>query len=96
MKIGYARVSTTDQHLDLQIQALRAAGCDEIYEDRMTGARVKNRPGLQDALSKLNSADTLMVWKLDRLARSVKGLVDLIAEGLDADVGMPLHHPAPI
>lgn len=79
MKIGYARVSTSDQNLDLQIQALREAGCEQIYEDRMSGSRV-DRPGLLDAVSRLRCNDVLVTWKLDRLARSVKGLVDLVAE----------------
>lgn len=77
--IGYARVSTQDQNLDLQVQALQQAGCEQIFEDRMTGARV-DRPGLQDALSRLRCNDVFTVWKLDRLARSVKGLVDLVAD----------------
>ena len=76
MQIGYARVSTQDQNLDLQVTALLKAGCakDSIYCDHMSGSRM-DRPGLKDALSHLRSGDTLVVWKLDRLARSVKGLV---------------------
>lgn len=79
MNLGYARVSTQDQNLDLQLQALRLAGCEQIYEDHMSGSRM-DRPGLKDALSHLRYGDTLVIWKLDRLARSVKGLVDLVAD----------------
>lgn len=81
--IGYARVSTGDQRLDLQQQALRAAGCEKVYEDTASG-RLVDRPGLQRALDVLRSGDTLVVWKLDRLGRSVKQLVDL-ASGFDRD-----------
>lgn len=80
MLIGYARVSTQDQNLDLQRQALTAAGCSKIYEDTISGARAE-RPGLARALDALREGDTLVVWKLDRLGRTVKGLVDLV-EGL--------------
>ena len=81
MQIGYARVSTQDQNLDLQVTALLKAGCAKgsIYCDHMSGSRM-DRPGLKDALSHLRCGDTLVIWKLDRLARSVKGLVDLVAE----------------
>ncbi len=79
MKIGLARVSTMDQNLDLQIQALKEAGCEKIFEDRMTGSRI-DRPGLQEALGQLRTDDVLVVWKLDRLGRGVKGLVILIGE----------------
>ncbi len=79
MNIGYVRVSTDDQLLDLQIDALKNAGCEQIFEDHMSGA-VTTRPGLTDALSHLRKGDVLVIWKLDRLGRSVKGLVDLVAE----------------
>ena len=81
MQIGYSRVSTTDQCLDLQIAALEKAGCspENIFCDHMSGSKM-DRPGLKDALSHLRCGDTLVIWKLDRLARSVKGLVDLVAE----------------
>lgn len=74
-RIGYARVSTRDQNLDLQRDALLAAGCDRIYEDTISGTRAK-RPGLAKALDQLRDGDTLVVWKLDRLGRSVKDLLD--------------------
>jgi DNA invertase Pin-like site-specific DNA recombinase len=79
MLIGYARVSTQDQNLDLQLDALTKAGCPKIFEDRMSGARA-DRPGLTKAMEMLRENDTLVVWKLDRLGRSVKQLVDLVSE----------------
>lgn len=79
MNIGYMRVSTDDQLLDLQSDALKKAGCERIFEDHMSGA-VTSRPGLTEALSHLRNGDVLVIWKLDRLGRSVKGLVDLVAE----------------
>ncbi len=77
--IGYIRVSTIDQNNDLQRNALISASCDRIFEDRMSG-KVANRPGLKRALKCINSGDTLVVWKLDRLGRSVKNLITLISE----------------
>jgi len=79
MLIGYARVSTQDQNLDLQIEALTKAGCQKIFDDKMSGSRAE-RPGLAKALEMLREGDTLVVWKLDRLGRSVKNLVDLVGE----------------
>lgn len=79
MLIGYARVSTQDQNLELQRSALAKAGCEKIFEDKTSGSRAK-RPGLGKALEILRSGDTLVVWKLDRLGRSVKHLVDLVNE----------------
>src|ERR1700740_3803989 len=78
-RIVYARVSTRDQNLEMQLDALNKAGCKRIFTDKLSGAQVE-RPGLQEALSHLREADTLVVWKLDRLGRSVKGLVDLVNE----------------
>lgn len=79
MIIGYARVSTQDQNLDLQTEALTRAGCDKIYEDKTSGVRAE-RPGLTQTLEMLREGDTLVVWKLDRLGRSVKQLVDMVGE----------------
>ena len=79
MLIGYARVSTQDQNLDLQSEALTKAGCQKIFNDKISGSRVE-RPGLTKALEMLREGDTLVVWKLDRLGRSVKNLVDLVGE----------------
>jgi len=74
MLIGYARVSTDDQMLDLQRDALQAAGCERIYEDKAGGAKA-DRPGLKEALNQLRHGDTLVVWRLDRLGRSLKDLI---------------------
>ena len=79
MLIGYARVSTEDQNLTLQMDALERAGCERTFQDQMTGTRM-DRPALMEAMSHLRAGDTLVVWKLDRLGRSVKGLVDMVAE----------------
>ena len=82
MLIGYARVSTDDQHLDLQLSALRGAGCKRIYDDRKSGAGL-DRPGLSQALDVVREGDVLVVWRLDRLARSLKDLITL-SQRLDA------------
>ncbi|MGH8031436.1 MAG: recombinase family protein [Luteimonas sp.] len=79
MLIGYARVSTQDQNLALQREALREVGCRKVLEDKVSGTRAE-RPGLAQALEILREGDTLVVWKLDRLGRSVKQLVDLVGE----------------
>ncbi|WP_233827748.1 recombinase family protein [Paraburkholderia sp. ZP32-5] len=79
MRIGYARVSTDDQHLDLQIAALERASCDRIFTDHgVSGAKFK-RPGLDRALRTLKKGDTLIVWRLDRLGRSLLKLIELTA-----------------
>ena len=80
MLIGYARVSTDDQNLDLQRDALRIAGCEKIYEDRMSGAKAA-RPGLNMALEVAGRA-VLTVWRLDRLGRSLHDLI-LLGRKLD-------------
>lgn len=79
MLIGYARVSTADQRLDLQVDALTRAGCERIFSDHASGGR-GDRTGLANALSHLRAGDTLVVWKLDRLGRTVRQLVDFTAE----------------
>jgi DNA invertase Pin-like site-specific DNA recombinase len=79
MLIGYARVSTQDQNLDLQIDALIKAGCEKIFDDRLSGSRAE-RPGFAKTLEMLREGDTLVIWKLDRLGRSVKNLVDLVGK----------------
>ena len=77
LPLGYARVSTGDQNLTLQLDALKKDGCTQVFTDKVGGSRL-DRPGLNEALSHLRAGDTLVVWKLDRLGRSVKGLVDLV------------------
>jgi DNA invertase Pin-like site-specific DNA recombinase len=77
MLIGYARVSTLDQTLALQQDALKAAGCERIFTDTASGART-DRPGLADALGHLRRRDTLVVWRLDRLGRSLVHLIETI------------------
>ena len=79
MLIGYARVSTLDQTLALQQDALLAAGCQELYTDTVSGS-VTERPGLTDALSHLRTGDTLIVWRLDRLGRSLPHLIQTVRE----------------
>jgi DNA invertase Pin-like site-specific DNA recombinase len=77
MKIGYARVSTMDQDLSLQLDALEKAGCQKIYQEKMTGTD-KARPQLQKMLEQIRPEDVVLIWKLDRLARSLKDLVELV------------------
>ncbi|MDH6254199.1 DNA invertase Pin-like site-specific DNA recombinase [Chryseobacterium sp. H1D6B] len=77
MKIGYARVSTKDQNLDLQIEALEKAGCKKIYQEKISGA-TKNRPELDKMIEQFREGDELYVWRLDRLGRSLKNIIDLV------------------
>ena len=84
--IGYARVSTNDQKLEPQIDTLKAAGCETVFEDVISGAKA-DRPGLNDALAFLRKGDTLLVWKLDRLGRSMKHLVETVTDLGDRGVG---------
>ena len=85
MNIGYARVSIQEQNLDFQKQALKQAGCTKIFEDQISGSR-GDRPGLERALEILRAGDTLVVWKFDRLGRSVKHLVDLVTQLQEQDI----------
>jgi|SRR5271166_3758482 len=80
MKIGYARISTNEQSLDLQRDALTKAGCGEVFEDRGVSGTAVQRPGLAGALARLASGDVLVVWKLDRLGRSLPHLISTVAE----------------
>ncbi len=77
MRIGYARVSTQDQKPELQLDALAAAGCEQVFHEKMSG-RVRDRPELEACLKALRQGDTLVVWRLDRLGRSLKDLVEII------------------
>ena len=87
MKIGYARVSTPDQSFDLQVDALQKAGCEKIYQEVASGARTE-RVVLNDLLSNIRPGDVLLIWKLDRLGRSLKHLVELINELINKRVGL--------
>ena len=86
MLIGYARVSTQDQNLDLQCDALRAVGCERIFTDQMSGAR-SERPGLAQALSHARAGDTLVVWRLCRLGRTVRDLTTTVADLERQEIG---------
>jgi len=79
MKIGYARVSTEDQNLDLQIDLLTKDGCRKIFKEKMTG-KTGSRPALNRALMVLKEGDMLVVWKLDRLGRSLKNLINILQD----------------
>jgi DNA invertase Pin-like site-specific DNA recombinase len=76
VNIGYARVSTADQNLDMQLHALKEAGCVHVYKDKLSG-RSARRPGLKAALARCHEGDVLLVWKLDRLGRSLLDLVTI-------------------
>jgi DNA invertase Pin-like site-specific DNA recombinase len=86
MLIGYARVSTQDQTLNLQKDALEQAGCSHIFTDTISGTKTE-RPGLEQALSYLRPGDTLVVWRLDRLGRSLKHLIAAITTLADRQIG---------
>ena len=86
MLIGYARVSTDDQNLDLQEDDLNKAGCQKIFTDKVSGAK-EERTGLNDALSHLRKGDKLVVWKLDRLGRSLKHLITTVEDLNDRGIG---------
>ena len=86
MLIGYARVSTDDQSLDLQIDALNAANCAKVYSDTASGAKTE-REGLSRALDALREGDTFVVWRLDRLGRTLPHLIQLVEELKSRNVG---------
>ncbi len=87
MLIGYARVSTQDQKPELQLDALKGAGCERVFEEKASGAQ-RERPQLTAAIEYMREGDTLVVWKLDRLARSIRQLIDTV-EALEArGIGM--------
>lgn len=87
MKIGYARVSTRDQNADLQIDALKKAGCERIYQDVASGSK-SARPELDKLLVHVRAGDAVVIWKLDRLGRSLKHLVELVGELAARNVGL--------
>lgn len=87
MLIGYARVSTDDQNLDLQRDALKRAGCERMFEDKASGAKA-DRTGLAALMSMLRAGDTVVIWRLDRLGRSLKNLIELVERFEAAKVGL--------
>jgi DNA invertase Pin-like site-specific DNA recombinase len=86
MFLGYARISSKDQNLDLQLDALKKAGCELLFKDIISGAKT-NRPALDKMLEQARKGDIIVVWKLDRLGRSLKHLVELIALLIDKGIG---------
>lgn len=84
-KIGYARVSTKEQNLDLQLDALKRAGCLEVYQEKIS-SRKAQRPELEHALKALRAGDTLVIWKLDRLGRSLSELIKIVADLKDRNI----------
>ncbi|MGI0041000.1 MAG: recombinase family protein, partial [Nitrosopumilaceae archaeon] len=79
MKIGYARVSTDNQSLNLQIDALKEEGCIKTFKDEGISGALISRPGLKEALNSLKEGDTLVVWRLDRLGRSLQHLIEIVS-----------------
>ena len=86
MLIGYARVSTIDQNLALQLDTLKKAGCQKIFEDKASGGKV-DRPGLQAVLGFARGGDTVLVWRLDRLGRSLKHLIEMVTQLNERGIG---------
>ena len=91
MIIGYARVSTKDQNLDLQLDALQKEKCDRVYKEVISGAK-SERPILQDMLTQVRPGDVIVIWKLDRLGRSLKNLVDIVGQLIKQEVGLKSLH----
>jgi DNA invertase Pin-like site-specific DNA recombinase len=86
MLIGYARVSTHEQDLSLQLDDLKRAGCEKFFEDKASGAKT-DRPGLQEALEYVREGDTLLVWRLDRLGRSLIHLIETVSQLEERGIG---------
>jgi len=96
LKVGYARVSTKDQTLDLQLDALKKEGCSKIYTETVSGAKT-DRPVLAKLMDAARAGDVLVIWKLDRLGRSLKNLIDIVNDLLQRKVGLkslgdPIRH----
>jgi len=87
MLVGYARVSTQDQSPELQLDALRRAGCEKVFTEKASGAQ-RDRPELKAALAYMREGDTLVVWKLDRLARSLKQLIETVEDMEGRRIGL--------
>lgn len=92
MKIGYARVSTKDQNLDLQLDELKKSGCEKIYQDFGVSGSKSNRPELDNMIKNLHSGDVVVIWKLDRLGRSLKDLVSLVEVFNSKNIGLQSLH----
>lgn len=84
MKIGYARTSTLDQNLDLQLDALKSCGCEKIYQEQISSVK-DHRPQLENCLQALRAGDTLYIWRLDRLGRSLKDLINIVTQLQEMD-----------
>ena len=80
MNVRYARGSTQDQNIDLQLRALDAAGCEQVFRDQGVSGSQRDRPKLKQALAALSQGDSLVVWKLDRLGRSLGHLIELVSD----------------
>lgn len=91
MIIGYARVSTRDQNLDLQLDALKKEKCDKIYREVISGTK-SERPILQEMLNQIRPGDVIVIWKLDRLGRSLRNLVDIVGQLIHQGVGLKSLH----
>jgi len=87
MKFGYARVSTKEQNLSLQVDALKKEGCQQIYQEKMSGAKA-DRPELAKLIAQLRQGDIIIILKLDRLGRSLRNLVDIVNEIQDRGAGL--------
>lgn len=87
MKVGYARISTREQNLDMQVIALEEVGCEKIYEEVVSGAKA-DQPILNNLIDQLRPHDVLVIWKLDRLGRSLKNLVGLVQQLIDRKIGL--------
>jgi len=87
MKIGYARVSTKDQNLSLQVDALKKEGCERIFKEKISGTK-SERKELASLLSQVREGDVIVIWKLDRLGRSLRHLIDTVANLLEQGVGL--------
>lgn len=87
MKFGYARISTHEQNADMQIDQLQQAGCDEIFCDTASGTKTM-RPALDQLLGKIRSGDVIVIWKLDRLGRSLRHLIELVNQLMEKNVGL--------
>ena len=87
MNIGYARVSTIDQNLELQLDALQNAKCEQMFQEKITGTKL-DRPALMEALAYARTGDVLVIWKLDRLGRSLKELLNIVNELEQRKIGL--------